>query len=344
MKKDPRVSVQMAVYNGEQYLREAIASILNQTFAAFELIIIDDASTDNTWQVLQDCAANESRISLLRNEINLGVAQARNRVLEIVRGEYIAVMDADDISLPGRLAAQVSFLDTFPEIGLIGCAVQAIDAHGVSMGSHHHATTHGLLLWGLCFTTPFAHPTVMFRRSVVERVGGYDGRLTANLDRDLYQRLSSITRFANLPDVYLQYRRHENTISNRHAEIQARNSAKAGQRMMSEILGYEVSFEICHNIRLDRFRTADDAIGVACLIRPLYDAFVSKQTLSPLEKRLIRKDAATRLFNLAWMWKREPRMREFFLEATQFDPFVSARVLWAKARWKLVMTKRVRYS
>lgn len=313
MNKNPRVSVLMPVYNGERYLREAIESILNQTFTDFEFIIVDDGSTDNTWQILQDYAANEPRIVLVRNETNLGVARSRNRVWGLARGEYIAVMDADDVSLPERLAAQVAFLDEHLEVGVVGSSVQLIDSDGSPGNVWRYPTMHGLILWALCFYSPLAHPTVVFRRAVVERVGGYDDTLIANIDRHLWQRLSLVTRFANLPDVYLLYRWHPSNLSHVHSDIQVYNSAKAGQRLMSRILGYEVPFEICCNFRLKRFETVTDAVQAMRVVHSLYEAFMAKESLSNPEKRAIRRDAAQRLVRLALPFRHEAKMRREFL-------------------------------
>ena len=340
MDENPRVSVLMPVYNGERYLREAVESILDQTFADFEFIIVDDGSTDNTWRILQSYAAREPRIVLVRNEINVGVAGSLNKGLGLARGEYIARMDADDVSLPERLAAQVAFLDEHSPVGVVGCAVQMIDSYGSPMYVQHFPTTHGPLLWALCFYTPLAHPTVVFRRPVVERVGGYNDVLLANQDRDLWQRLSSVTRLANLPDVYLLYRLHPHAISYRHADTQARNSAKAGQRVMARILGYEVPFEICYNFRLRRFETADDAVQAVSVIHSLYDAFMAQESLSVSEKRAIRRDAAQWLVSVAWRWMHKARMRREFLSlAFRLNPLLVTKIIVVKAAhraWRVV--------
>lgn len=338
MNENYRVSVLMPVYNGERYLREAVESILDQTFADFEFVIVDDGSTDNTWQILQGYAANEPRIVLVRNENNIGLARSLNKGLGLARGEYIARMDADDVSLPERLAAQVSLLDEYPQVGVVGCAMQMIDADGSPMGIVRHPIAHNFILWTLCFHTSFAHPTVVFRKAVVERVGGYDDALLANQDRDLWQRLSSVTHFANLPDVFLLYRIHPSSISHIHSDIQARNSAKAGQRMMSGILGYEVPFEVCY--RLGRFETADDAVQVVSVIHSLYDAFMAKESLSMPEKRAIRRDAAHRLVSVAWRWMHKARMRrEFFALAFRMRPLLVAKVIVdkvARRAWHVI--------
>lgn len=340
MNKNPRVSVLMPVYNGERYLRKAVESILNQTFTDFEFIIVDDGSTDNTWQILQGYVANEPRIVLVRNETNIGLAGSLNKGLGLARGEYISRMDADDVSLPERLAAQVAFLDEHPEVGVVGCAVHLIDADGSPMRVRRYPTMHGSILWALCFHTPLAHPTVVFRKAVVERVGGYDAASLANEDRDLWQRLSSVTRFANLPQVYLLYRRHPDKVSRRYAEVQARNSAKSGQRLMSGVLGYEVPFEICHNIRLGRFETADDALQTVSVIHSLYDTFMAKESLSIPEKRAIRRDAAQRLVSVAWRWMHKARVRrEFFALVFRLNPLLVAKIIVVRAvhrAWRVI--------
>lgn len=323
----------MAVYNGQRYVREAVESILNQTYTDFEFIIVDDGSTDETATILD--SFDDPRIVRSKNEENIGLSRSLNKGLAMARGEYIARMDADDISLPERLAKQVAFLDEHPEVGVVGCAIRATNADGSPGHIHRQPTVHGLILWVLCFGTPIAHPTVVFRRTVVERVGSYDDALLANQDRDLWERLSSVTRFANLSEVYLLYRRHPDTVSSRHADIQARNSAKAGQRMMARILGYEVPFEICYDIRLGRFETADDAVQTVRVIRSLYDTFMAKESLSIPEKRAIRRDAAQRLVSLAWRWLHKARMRrEFLALAFRLNPLLVAKVIVVRVTYR----------
>jgi glycosyltransferase involved in cell wall biosynthesis len=332
MSKSPRVSVVMPVYNGERYLHESIKSILNQTLTEFEFIIVDDGSTDNTWQTMQNYAASDSRVVLVQNRTNIGVAGSLNKGLGVARGEYIARMDADDVSLQERLATQVAFLDEHPDVGVVGSSVQLIDAAGSLGNVRRYPTMHALILWGLCFYAPFAHPTTVFRLAVVERVGGYDDTLLANQDRDLWQRLSSITRFANLGDVFLLYRIHSSHVSRIHKDVQEQNSAKAGQRMIAEILGYQVPFEICHNIRLGRFETVHAAFQTASVTRSLYDAFMANESLSMLEKRAIRKDAAQKLLQLLLPWRRKVKMWKLLGLALWLDPSLVTKTIRDKAR------------
>jgi len=151
---------------------------------------------------------------------------------------------------------------------------------------------------------------------------------------------SSVTRFANLPEVYLLYRMHPSSISRIHSDIQAYNSAKTSQRMISRILGYEVPFEICYDIRLGRFETADDAVQTVRVIRSLYDTFMAKESLSIPEKRAIRRDAAQRLVSLAWRWLHKARMRwEFLALAFRLNLLIVVKTIGSKAvrkAWRLI--------
>ncbi len=136
--KVPRVSVLMSVYNGERFLRDSVESILGQTFTDFEFLILDDGSTDSTCEILEEYANKDARIVLVRNDRNLGLTRSLNKGLRLVRGEYLARQDADDISLPKRLEMQVKFLDAHPEVGVVGSALEIIDENGntIPYGKH----------------------------------------------------------------------------------------------------------------------------------------------------------------------------------------------------------------
>ena len=132
----PRLSVLMSVNNGEPYLGECVESILTQIFRDFEFIIVDDGSTDDSWQILTHYAEQDERIVLLRNQPNIGVVRALNLGLDHARGQIIARQDADDISHPERLQNQINFLDAHPEYGLIAVVPQPIDIGGIPLCSY----------------------------------------------------------------------------------------------------------------------------------------------------------------------------------------------------------------
>ncbi|MDW8071801.1 MAG: glycosyltransferase [Anaerolineae bacterium] len=214
VRKVPKVSVLMAVYNGARYLREAVESILNQTFSDFEFIIVDDGSTDETPAILD--GYHDSRIVRLRNAHNLGMARSLNRGLEVARGVYIARQDADDRSYPMRLERQVAFLDVHPEVGLLGTAYDVMDAQGCVVGRIsppiENATLQRMLVRHNCF----GHGSVMMRRDRIEQAGHYEESFLAVGDYDLWLRLAEWTNLANLADPLYGWRRHEASITARY--------------------------------------------------------------------------------------------------------------------------------
>ena len=205
-----RASVLMSVYNGEQYLAEAINSILDQTFTDFEFVIINDGSTDSTDDILR--SYKDPRIRVFEQS-NIGLARSLNRGVSLARGEYIARMDHDDLSMPERLAKQVDFLDTHPEVGIVGAACLFRDEiKGVEWKPPVH-TLDEELRRNLIKGNPFIHTSVMMRKSLLEMVGGYDESYPFAQDYALWVQLATHTKMANLPDVLVVHREHWKTVS-----------------------------------------------------------------------------------------------------------------------------------
>lgn len=223
MSEDPKVTVLMPVYNGEKYLREAIESILDQTFTDFEFLIINDGSTDGSVGIVE--SYKDRRIRLVHNEKNLGLIASLNRGMELARGEYIARMDCDDISLPLRLEKQVVFMDAHPEIGVCGSWAKVIDENGNVNGSIKALT--GKSIKRLCWRpSPFIHPTCIIRSSLLKENRYSEGYPHAE-DYELWLRLSKKTVFFNLKDYLLYYRIHLGNVTNRDRILQLTNSYKA---------------------------------------------------------------------------------------------------------------------
>lgn len=209
----PIVSVVMAVYNTQRYLGQAVESILTQSFTDFEFVIIDDGSTDRSLKILQRYAAKDCRIRLISRE-NQGIPKTRNELLSYARGEFIAVMDSDDVAMRDRLAHQVDFLRTHPQVVCVGGYQDWIDEAGRVLKHHWEPETNDeiqqYLLWGW---TCINHPSAMMRRSAVMQVGGYDNSLALGEDLDLWFRLGEMGELANLPETVLHYRQHGRSIS-----------------------------------------------------------------------------------------------------------------------------------
>lgn len=221
----PKVSVVMSVYNGEEYLREAIESILNQTFEDFEFIVINDGSSDRTKDILE--SYSDPRIRIFHQE-NMGLTRSLNNALVLAKGSYIARQDADDISLPHRFQVQKQFLDDNPDIGLIGASSTRIHSNGREIGVVQFPTDNESLQKALLHYNPFFHGSTMFRTDCINRVGYYRDFFACAQDYDLWLRISESTNLSNIPDVLYSQRWHSKSItsSRLYSQLLFRDLAK----------------------------------------------------------------------------------------------------------------------
>lgn len=232
----PVVSVLMAVHNGDAYLNEAMGSLLAQTHSDFELVAVDDGSTDQTASLLDAYAARDARLVVLRNEEKLGLPASLNRGLERCRARLVARADADDVYAPDRLARQVRFLDSHPDVGVLSTGYRQVNARGEPSRTVRPPTEDKFIRFRQLFMNSLLHPGVMFRARVVREVGGYDPSYWTAQDSDLWARLRSHTGMANLPEPLVWYRVHDkSTVQTRGAEGQAL-SLSVPQRLLSEYL------------------------------------------------------------------------------------------------------------
>lgn len=211
----PLISVVMPAYNVEQYIGEAIESILGQSFGDFELMIVDDGSTDATPDIIRSYAKSDHRIHHIFHTRNLGPSAAFNSGLASARGTYIARMDSDDITLPSRLEMQVYFLQSHPEVGIVGGAMILVDENNHPIGQRHYWTDDEAIRKHIFFYSPFCSGSIMIRKSIIEAIGGYDVHCLLAEDYDFYLRLGLITRFANLHETVYRYRVRSGSTSNR---------------------------------------------------------------------------------------------------------------------------------
>jgi len=201
----PLVSVVMPVYNGKKHLKEAIQSILNQSFKDFEFIIINDGSTDGTEDIIK--SFGDKRIVYIKNTANRGLSTSFNIGIRLARGAYIARMDSDDISVHDRFEKQLEFMDNNPDIGIVGSSVRIINDQESDLGKAKKATKHIEIKWASLFSTPLSHPTVMARSEVLKE-NQFDESMTNSDDYELWSRLlfQTETRFANIAEPLLLYR------------------------------------------------------------------------------------------------------------------------------------------
>lgn len=235
----PRVSVVMGVYNGERFLRPAIESILNQTFRDFELIIIEDGSTDSSPRILKEF--RDDRITVVCNERNLGIAKTLNNGIAVARGEYVALQDHDDVSLPTRLECQVAFFDKHAQVGMVGSSCNVIDEVGNFVPHWPVEYDDAKLKWALLWRCPFFHTSLMARRRALEDVGGYssDPKYRFAEDYDLMSRVATRHAVANIPQLLGCWRMHKTSASHLNANQQAAAVKSISQRNICHLLGWD---------------------------------------------------------------------------------------------------------
>jgi glycosyltransferase involved in cell wall biosynthesis len=213
----PIVSAIMPVFNGGSALQQAVASVLAQTCRDFELIVIDDCSTDGCCDFIEDLS--DQRIRLIRISQNMGAAASRNAAIELAAGKYVAIADADDIALPDRFATQIAYLESRPDVDLLAGASQSFDDQGLIGRPSSPLTTHTGLALGLRYGSSIVHSTVMVRRTALVDIGGFRTEAEPAEDYDMYARLlMSGHTLAALPNVVLLYRVHALGISKTRAE------------------------------------------------------------------------------------------------------------------------------
>lgn len=217
----PAVSVVMPLYNTARHLPEALESVLKQTFVDFEIIAVDDGSTDDTLKVLKEYARQDTRITVISRP-NTGIVGALNDGLAAARAPLIARMDGDDICLPERFAKQVEYLNAHPNCVLVGSQVLLIDPEGQPICEHAQTRfTHAEIDRDhLNRGWPIIHPAIMMRRDAVEKIGRYREEYKWLEDLDLFLRLAEVGELANLPDVLLKYRLHFNSVCHTRADVQ----------------------------------------------------------------------------------------------------------------------------
>lgn len=295
----PAVSVVMSVYNGARFLQEAIDSIVHQTFEDWELIVVDDCSTDDTAAILAQVQERDNRIRVHRLPANVGATKALNKGAQMARGNLIARMDADDVSLPARLETQVRYLEAHPEIAVVGSWVRRLDENGAVGALRHYPTNPALVAWSFFFFNALAHPTVMMRRSALDMERVYDPEYRLAQDYALFTSLSRRALLANVPEVLLHYRWWPGNSSRKPAQELA---ATQIVRMHAQALGVSASddqIRALQGLARDRYPSRPDELAaLAELIVQLRVAAI--RSLPPsMDAAAMDIQAAVRIWQLA---------------------------------------------
>jgi glycosyltransferase involved in cell wall biosynthesis len=296
----PRVTVLLATYNDEPFLGAAIDSVLAQSFADFELLIVIDAATDRSHEIVE--RYRDPRIRLLVNETNLGLAASLNRGLAVIASEYVARLDGNDLCFPERLARQVAYLDAHPEVAAVGSQATSIDVAGRRIGHVSRPVTEPGMRWHHIFASPLVHSSVMFRRAIVwDLLGGYDGSLRTGEDFELWRRLAKGHAIRNLAERLVAYR--DDPASTTGAENNpARNSYFVRKApMVYENLREELRWDDIPRRWVDCWveigdasipRTADDVRDVVSMIESCANRFAALHPDADANEEVMEHQAA----------------------------------------------------
>jgi glycosyltransferase involved in cell wall biosynthesis len=294
----PRVSVLMTTYNGVAFIRQSIDSVLRQSWRDFELIVVDDCSTDATAAIL--AGYDDPRLRVIRNPRNLGIVAARNRGFAEVRGGYVAALDHDDVSRPDRLAAQVAYLDHNERVVLVGTDVM-IDDHGkLRRTEKSGASTPALMRWMLHVDNPLTYSSVMFRAAAVRRLGSFM-RAEYELadDFDLYHRLIGIGEIARLDAPLTVYRWHSTNMTRTGQAKLFQSAVKVLTGVYRDWLGEEAetaaSLVIRHFSNRTAPRNAATLERLGHYLERLLACFLAAYPQTPAEEARIRAHAS-----MAW--------------------------------------------
>lgn len=264
-RESPKISVILPVYNSVKYLAETIDSILNQTYTNFELIIINDASTDNSEKIIEKY--QDERIKYIKNETNMGVAYSSNRGIEIAAGKYIAKADSDDIYDYERLEKQLQVMEENSEYNICVFDMSIIDAKGNLIGEWNYNHSSDYLKAKLLFDSPLPNPTVMFRNNIFKELNcSYDESLKIAEDYDLFVQMDNEFKVIHIPECLVKYRRHESNLTNN--DIRVKTDANTVRLKMLNRIGISPSFKefeihkaLCGDFyNLDNFELTKEAL------------------------------------------------------------------------------------
>lgn len=243
----PRLSVIMPVYNAERYLSDALDSVVRQTYRDWELVAVDDGSTDRSHKILLEYAAKYSNIKVVQ-QANSGPGGAARRACAEAQGELLARVDADDINEPSRFEASVRFLDSHSDVAVVGTCAHVIDEHGRTTGDYDVAGGHGTIASGLLRrASPVANPTVTMRHAVYEACGGYARAATIADDYDLWTRLVFHGRMHNVSERLVRYRVHSGSVSVAAREKQFEVVARSFRVFASRLIDAPADPELCRD-------------------------------------------------------------------------------------------------
>ncbi|MBI1286916.1 MAG: glycosyltransferase [Flavobacteriales bacterium] len=233
------LTVLMPVYNAEQHLKDAINSVLDQSFQNFKLLIINDGSTDGSMNIIE--SFNDKRLEVIQLQENGGVVNALNIGIDSIDTKYIARADADDICLPDRFKKQIDFMETHSEVGALGTGFDSLMPDGSIRSGGRFSTEHDIIRLRHLYQIQIIHGTSMLRTDVLKNYGlKFDPDFKHAEDYDFFDRVGNVSRIANIPEPLYLIRHHETRVSEQFSDIQKRNSDRVKVRIF-QAMGIDVT-------------------------------------------------------------------------------------------------------
>lgn len=334
----PKISVIMPVYNADEYLTEAIESILNQTYENFEFLIICDDPSERTLSILNNFTHNDLRINVTYQK-KQGLVNSLNRGIKLAKGEYIARMDADDVSHPQRFEKQIEFLERNSDIGLCGTWTNIIDKNGEIVDLFKPSSSPELIKWDLHFFNPIAHPSVLIRKSFFERNGYY---LDSNIhceDYALWVRAFNNTKLSNIPLILINLRKHDLNVSKTYSKIQMNHAIEVSQTALSSTLKYEIPL---NNVKIiyrqsNNFST-EEYITTTKNLRQLQHSYLENPALSHEERKFIKNSMCIILYNIGILPVHRNPVLSFYILVLSF---LNEPIFFIKHLGNLILDRRL---
>lgn len=246
----PKISVLMPVYNAEKFLNEAIDSILNQTFKDFEFLIINDGSTDRSKEII--LSYKDPRIRYFENKKNLGLSATLNKGLDLAKADYVARMDADDVSLPDRLKTQLEIVKKDNNVGLVASWIVLIDENNNNKGGWHTDRKNNSpeeIFYTIFFENCLAHSSVMFKKDIVLIIGRYNESFEKAQDYELWSRLAKLTKIVKIRKIGVKYRTYAQNTTPKIVNQQCHNEQKVFLRNVNDLMNGTINSEILLSIK-----------------------------------------------------------------------------------------------
>ncbi|WP_159468196.1 glycosyltransferase [Dyadobacter sp. 3J3] len=294
----PETTVLIPSYNGAKYIQSALLSVLSQKYSDYEVLIIDDGSTDNTEELIKKLS--DKRIRYYKNESNMGIVASLNRGLDLAEGKYIARMDADDLMLADRLQTQIDFLEKNKNYGMVGCWYHTIDEKGKIIHTRKTLTDSDTLRMSLIFRNQFAHSSVTMRTEIARKLR-YDPEFQYCEDHDLWIRFSEISKVTNLPLLGLSYRWYSDNSCNRHQK-------DLKVRVLSLLSRELDKLEISHSVEELKLHAAI-CFGLA---GPFLSETSKKQELDQWIRKILNSTVLNKRYDRKWLNDFHQKINDLF--------------------------------